>query len=180
MRGLWLVRAMPVVWQAMVDRAAVAEGGHTVAKRVIHRLIDDLDGQPAYETIIFGLDGAHYEIDLSASNAEQLRRAVAPFVAGATKIGRGPLGALRDRAAARGAANTGASTPRRTAQDRERLAQIRTWAQANGHQIKDRGRIPADVITAYEQTQQSPPEPTTPPKRTRPAKTIPQAQFTAP
>ena len=147
-----------------------------MAKRVIHRLIDDLDGLPADETVIFGLDGAHYEIDLSASNAEQFRRAVAPFVAGATKVGRAPIGASRGRAAS----VTGAATPRRTTRDRERLAHIRTWAQANGHQIKDRGRIPADVISAYERAQQAPPEPTTPPKRTRQAKTVPQAKFTAP
>ena len=151
-----------------------------MAKRVIHRLIDDLDGLPADETVIFGLDGAHYEIDLSAGNAEQLRRAVAPFVAVATKVGRAPIGASRGRAAAGTAGVTGAANPRRTTRDRERLADIRTWAQANGHQIKDRGRIPADVISAYERAQQAPPEPATPPKRTRQAKTVPQAKFTAP
>jgi hypothetical protein len=150
-----------------------------VAKRVIHRLIDDLDGLPADETITFGLDGVHYEIDLSAANAEQLRQAVAPFVASATKTGRGPA-ASPGRERARTAAAASTSAPRRTAEDRERLAHIRTWARASGYPLKDRGRIPADVITAYEQAQRPSPEPATPPKRTRQAKTVPPAQFTAP
>jgi hypothetical protein len=149
-----------------------------VAKRVIHRLIDDLDGQPADETVTFGLDGVHYEIDLTAANAEQLRQAVAPFIAGATKTGRDPARAARDRV--RAAVNRGTSTLRRTTADRERLARIRNWAHASGYQLKDRGRIPADVITAYEHAQQPSPEPPTPPKRSRRTKTVPPAQFTAP
>ena len=32
-------------------------------------LVDDLDGGKAAETVVFGLDGASYEIDLSKKNA---------------------------------------------------------------------------------------------------------------
>lgn len=32
-------------------------------------LVDDLDGEPAAETVRFGIDGATYEIDLSTDNA---------------------------------------------------------------------------------------------------------------
>jgi hypothetical protein len=105
-------------------------------------------------------------------------RATAPFIASATKTGRDPVRAARDRA--RAAGNRGTSTLRRTTADRERLARIRNWAHASGYQLKDRGRIPADVITAYEQAQQPSPEPPTRPKRSRRTKTVPPAQFTAP
>ena len=30
-------------------------------------------------------------------------------------------------------------------------ATLRSWAQANGHPVKDRGRIPASVVAAYHQ-----------------------------
>jgi hypothetical protein len=30
-------------------------------------------------------------------------------------------------------------------------ATVRRWAQANGHPIKDRGRVPAAVVAAYQQ-----------------------------
>ena len=33
-----------------------------MAKRVIHELIDDMNGQPADESITFALDGVQYEI----------------------------------------------------------------------------------------------------------------------
>src|SRR5690242_16832454 len=57
----------------------------TMAKRVIHELIDDMNGQPADESVTFGLDGVQYEIDLTTKNAAKLRSALAPFVAAATK-----------------------------------------------------------------------------------------------
>ena len=60
-----------------------------MAKRVIHELIDDIDGQPADETVQFAVDGVRYEIDLSTRNAIKMREALAPFVAAATKVGRG-------------------------------------------------------------------------------------------
>ena len=34
-------------------------------------------------------------------------------------------------------------------------ATLRRWAQANGHSVKDRGRIPASVVAAYHQRDRS-------------------------
>ena len=42
-----------------------------MAQRVQTLLIDDLDGGEAEGTVRFGLDGAEYEIDLSAEHAER-------------------------------------------------------------------------------------------------------------
>jgi hypothetical protein len=36
------------------------------------------------------------------------------------------------------------------ATDRERSAAIREWARQHGFEVADRGRIPANVIEAYE------------------------------
>jgi len=43
-------------------------------------LIDDFDGTEAAETVKFALDGKTYEIDLSKSNASELRRTLLPYV----------------------------------------------------------------------------------------------------
>ena len=51
-----------------------------MAQRVQTLLIDDLDGGEAESTVRFGLDGAEYEIDLSAEHADALHRALAPYV----------------------------------------------------------------------------------------------------
>jgi Lsr2 len=56
-----------------------------MAQRVQTLLIDDLDGGEAEGTIRFGLDGAEYEIDLSAGHADALRRALAPYVSAARR-----------------------------------------------------------------------------------------------
>jgi nucleoid-associated protein Lsr2 len=45
-----------------------------VAREVIEKLIDDLDGGEAVETVTFGLDGVSYEIDASKRNAGAVRK----------------------------------------------------------------------------------------------------------
>jgi hypothetical protein len=105
------------------------------------RLIDDLDGEVADETVEFGLDGKSFEIDLSKGNAGRLRDALAEYVAAARKSG----GARRRSTAA------AASPPRRPTIDREQNQAIRDWARKRGMKVSDRGRIPAEVLEAYHQ-----------------------------
>ena len=51
-----------------------------MAKTVIVKLTDDIDGGDADETIEFALDGNTYEVDLSSANASKLRDALKPFI----------------------------------------------------------------------------------------------------
>jgi hypothetical protein len=44
-----------------------------VARNTAVQVLDDLTGDPAAETVGFGLDGIDYDIDLSFANAEALR-----------------------------------------------------------------------------------------------------------
>ncbi|MEU5554160.1 Lsr2 family protein [Micromonospora sp. NPDC047793] len=110
-----------------------------MAKQIIQKLIDDLDGGDAEETIKFALDGVQYEIDLSSSNAGKLRELFAPYVAHGTKVGRG--GVVVGGRAARGHGT--AST------DREQNKAIRAWAKKAGKDISDRGRIPQEIVDDY-------------------------------
>ena len=74
----------------------------------------------ADETVLFGLDGAEYEVDLSSENAQGLRDALAPWVGVARRTG-GRASARprrrrgRPRPAAAPAPATSAPGPRRTA-----------------------------------------------------------------
>ena len=61
-----------------------------MAQKITVTLEDDLDGGPADQTVRFGLDGAEYEIDLSARNATAFREQLAPFTERARKASRGP------------------------------------------------------------------------------------------
>lgn len=108
-----------------------------MAKRVVTtvELTDDLDGGKADRTLHFAFDGTNYEIDLSKKNATALEKVLKPYVESARKV-RQP--ARRGRPA---------STARRGG--RTDLGEIRAWARNNGHEISDRGRIPAAVVEAY-------------------------------
>jgi hypothetical protein len=109
-----------------------------MAQKHIVQLVDDLTGDDASETVTFALDGARYEIDLSAENAAKLRDTLAIYVANARRAAR-PAG--------RGPA------PRKGARaDREQTAAIRAWARSNGHRIGDKGRIPSAIVEAYHAT----------------------------
>lgn len=58
-----------------------------MAQRVETVVIDDLDGvSPADETIRFAIDGAAYEIDLTADHAEELRSCLNTYVGAARRI----------------------------------------------------------------------------------------------
>ncbi len=104
------------------------------------RLVDDLDGEVADETVEFGVDGKNYEIDLSKDNASKLRDALASYVAAARRAG----------GRRRGAAG-GGQAGRRPSIDREQNQAIRDWARKRGMKVSDRGRIPAEVLDAYHQ-----------------------------
>ena len=62
--------------------------GDFMAQKHIVQLIDDLDGSAATETVSFSLDGAAYEIDLSAGNATKLRDALSNYIANGRRASR--------------------------------------------------------------------------------------------
>jgi hypothetical protein len=106
-----------------------------MAQKHIVQLIDDLDGGEAAETVTFGIDGATYDIDLSAKNAGKLRDSLAVYVASARRSTRAGVVRRGGRSAARS--------------DREQTQAIREWARKNGLQVGEKGRIPATILEAY-------------------------------
>jgi hypothetical protein len=106
-----------------------------MAQKHIVQLIDDLDGGEAAETVTFGIDGATYEIDLSAKNAGKLRDSLAVYVASSRRSTRAGVSRRAGRSVARS--------------DREQTQAIREWARKNGLQVGEKGRIPATILEAY-------------------------------
>jgi hypothetical protein len=104
------------------------------------RLVDDLDGSEASETVTFGLDRRVYEVELSEENAGKLRAALAPFVSAARQSGTG--GGRRRR-------SSGGSGSQPPHSNRARNASIREGAREHGHEVAVRGSIPASVLDAY-------------------------------
>ena len=115
-----------------------------MAQRTLVLLEDDIDGGEAVETVLFGLDGTTYEIDVNENNAAQLRDAVALFIGAGRRAGRPAVATTRStRSGTRSAGNTA-----QTASDADPKA-IRAWAEANGVQVSARGRISAAVMGQY-------------------------------
>jgi hypothetical protein len=106
-----------------------------MAQQIQTLFIDDIDGGAAEGTVRFALDGTDYEIDLSRKHSDELHAALRKYVDHARKVG----GSARRHGARGGrrpsAVDTGA---------------VRAWARENGHDIKDRGRVPAELVAKYQ------------------------------
>ncbi|WP_329050745.1 Lsr2 family protein [Amycolatopsis sp. NBC_01488] len=123
-----------------------------MAQKVLVEMLDDIDGTLAAHTVPFSLDGVMYEIDLSDENAASLREELARYIAAGRRTG-----GRKVRVA------TGQATTSST--DRERNQQIRAWANANGYEVSERGRLSSEVIAAYEAAQAAEAEAPAPRKR---------------
>ncbi len=108
-----------------------------MAQKVQTLFIDDLDGSEAAGTVRFGLDGTTYEIDLNPAHTDELHGILEQYIAHARRAGN------TARRAARGSrrANNGLD-----------IAKVREWARGQGIDIKERGRVPANVIEKYRAT----------------------------
>lgn len=95
-----------------------------MATKITETLIDDLSGEPAHETVMFGLDGVSYEIDLTQDNAAAFRAGMYKYLVRARKV--------------KGAAVRNGQA-----------AEIRRWGRENGYEVPTRGRIPVAVRTAW-------------------------------
>jgi hypothetical protein len=105
-----------------------------MAQKIQTLFIDDIDGGAAEGTVRFGLDGTEYEIDLSTRHTEELRRVLADYATHGRKVGGTTRRAPRGRGSGAGAVDS---------------AKVREWAKESGYSIKDRGRVPANVVEKY-------------------------------
>ena len=106
-----------------------------VAQKVQTLYVDDIDGSDAEGTVRFGLDGTEYEIDLNAEHAQALRDAVARYVKAGRRVG--------------GAARRPSRAGRRASASGLNTTEVREWAKAQGIEVKDRGRIPAELVVKF-------------------------------
>jgi hypothetical protein len=106
-----------------------------VAQKIMTSFVDDIDGSEAEGTVRFALDGNEYEIDLNAKHTAALRKVLGPYAAAARKSG----GARRPARAARRGAAGGVKT-----------TEVREWAKSQGIEVKERGRVPAELMVKFQ------------------------------
>ena len=106
-----------------------------MAQKIQTLFIDDIDGSEAEGTVRFALDGADYEIDLNARHAAALRKALAKYIDAARR--------------STGAARRPARSGRRASASGVNTTEVREWANAQGIEVKDRGRVPAELVARF-------------------------------
>jgi hypothetical protein len=107
-----------------------------MAQKTVVVLVDDLNGEPADTTVRFGLDSDDYELDLTETNARDLREAFARYIPAARKTSGGRR------------ASTTAEKPAKAFSGFDAAA-VRAWAAGNGYTVSARGRIRAEVLEAF-------------------------------
>lgn len=115
-----------------------------MAERVIRQLVDDIDGTDITdgkgESIEFSVRGEEYRIDLSAQNVTKFEKALGPYLKAATKV-----------SSPRAAARKPVGRKRGGRSPKIEQSQVRQWANENGFEVSARGRIPANVVEAFEE-----------------------------
>lgn len=107
-----------------------------MARREITQYFDDFDKTPLNEEdlhiVRFGFEGTDYILDLSEDNAREFQRLLEPYINAARKV-------------------TTPRVPRReSVSTRGNSRAIRQWAQDQGLKIANRGKIPHEIIDAYD------------------------------
>jgi hypothetical protein len=107
-----------------------------MAQKVETVFIDDLDGSEAESTVRFGLDGSEYEIDLSSAHASELRNALEKYIGAGRRVN----GTAR---------RTGRASARKSPASGPNPSEVREWAKSQGIEVKDRGRVPAELVVKF-------------------------------
>ena len=111
-----------------------------MAQRVITQYVSDLSGKDLAEgegrTVKFSYNGVDYSIDLTDQEADKFDKVLDQYINAATRIG--------GRRSSGGRSSSSSSSSSNAA--------IRQWAQENGYELGNRGRIPAEIKEAYEAT----------------------------
>ena len=118
-----------------------------MARQIVVEHVDDIDGTSIDdgkgETIAFSVDGIDYEIDLSAKNATQFHKKLDYYIEHATRVG-----GRKNRTA--GTLHSGGSPTKPARRDRDHVRAVREWAREQGYEVGDRGRVPTDIVEAYD------------------------------
>ncbi|SCK06541.1 Lsr2 protein [Streptomyces sp. WMMB 714] len=110
-----------------------------MAQRVVTLLIDDITGEESEDVtnVQFSVAGTDFEIDLNDKNHAEFMNALAPYMEKGRRIKRSRKG--------------GGAAPRSSSAGAKDTAKIREWAKSQGHNVNERGRVPAHIRQAYEE-----------------------------
>jgi hypothetical protein len=152
-----------------------------MAQQQFTKMIDDFDGKPADETVVWIIDGTRYQWDLRAANAKKMRDKIKDEMALASQVskvsavsaGKASGRARRRRrprpqqAVAASAAPVSSKPARVVAKKNGKTnggvgssghynggvgySEIRAWCAANGVEVAEKGRVPNSILAQYKE-----------------------------
>lgn len=108
-----------------------------MAQRVLVQILDDLNGEEGAEPIAYSYGGYDYEIDLTEENQEAFFEAIRVYIEASRTTSKRK--------------SRGKKHKLEVVTDTIDPAAIRAWAQQNGYEVSERGRIPRAIVDAYNQ-----------------------------
>lgn len=111
--------------------------GNHMAQRVLVQILDDLNGEEGAEPIAYSYGGYDYEIDLTEENQEAFFEAIRVYIEASRTTSKRK--------------SRGKKHKLEVVTDTIDPAAIRAWAQQNGYEVSERGRIPRAIVDAYNQ-----------------------------
>lgn len=111
-----------------------------MAQKILVELLDDIDGSPAVETFQFTHNGVEYAADFNQEHFDKYTEmfeyltSIARVVKGKK---RAPYGSKKGTGPVVG-----------------KTQEMREWLRAAGHDVKDRGRVPAQLVKLWEERPQ--------------------------
>jgi len=115
-----------------------------MAQNIITEIVSDFSGKPG-ETVPFTFNGTEMTVDLDNLERHNFERMIAAH--------EDKIAALEAEFAAKMEKYVEVAkvvnAPKARRSNTDEPAKIREWARANGYEVKDRGRIHADIVTAY-------------------------------
>ena len=108
-----------------------------MARKVMHVCDLHATDVPAEAELVVQLGEDRWRADLCAAHLRDVRKTLAPLLSAAHQIQPGGPGGSRTVIGSRRS---------RTAE----RAELREWARKHGYDVRDRGRVSAEVVAAYE------------------------------
>ena len=115
-----------------------------MAQNIITEIVSDFSGKPG-ETVPFTFNGADMTVDLDNLERHNFERMIAAHQEKIANLEAEFFAKMEKYVEVAKVVST--TKARRS--NTEDPAKVREWARDNGYDVKDRGRINADIVTAY-------------------------------
>lgn len=126
-----------------------------MASKTVVTIHDDINGKPgATPDVLLMFNGTAVYLDLGDESMTELSAALRPFLSAGRPVKlRNVLGGTGGRPRHGSGTGPTGTVPQ---VDRDQAQAVRAWAKEQGHNVSERGRVPAKLVEMYNQAMAAP------------------------